>query len=303
MIPRSLCDSRLALLGIFVLLLAAHPVAAGPLQALVPAYFYPAGNSYWSELDNAAHQIGVTAIMNPNSGPGSSADANYAAAVNSLQAAGGRVLGYVYTSYGARSEADVEADINAYVSFYHINGIFLDQQSTSPAEVSYYADLYKYVKSLNPAYQVVANPGTNTQQAYLNTPTADALVTFEDTASAYASYSPASWTSGYSPDHFGNLIHTQMTAAGMLADLHLAQQRNAGLVYVTDDTLPNPYDRLPSYWNQEVAAIAASAAVPEPTSMALLITGAIAAGLLWIKRPRCALDHRGEQGQLAQPPH
>jgi hypothetical protein len=295
-------DFRFGVLGLALLVLGAQPVAADQLQALVPAYFYPTGNPYWGELDAAASQIRVTAIMNPDSGPGSSADPNYVAAVNNLEAAGGHVLGYVYTSYGTRSLAAVETDINSYISYYHINGIFFDEQSTDPADVSYYQTLYNYVKSLNPAYEVIANPGTNTAQAYLSAPTADALVTFEDTATAYASYSPASWTSAYSADDFANLIHTQPTAAGMVADLQLAQQRNAGLVYVTDDTLPNPYDRLPSYWDQEVAAIAASA-TPEPSSMALLVTGAIAVGLSRMKRSPHGRQHLRENARFARPRH
>ena len=47
----------------------------------------------------------------------------------------------------------------------------------------------------------------------------------------------------------------------MLADLSKAVSLNAGYVYITDQTLPNPYAQLPSYWDQEVAAIAS---VPEP---------------------------------------
>ena len=43
------------------------------------------------------------AVMNPNSGPGTAADPNYANAVRSAQASGVRVAGYVYTSYGSRS--------------------------------------------------------------------------------------------------------------------------------------------------------------------------------------------------------
>jgi len=277
------------------LLLAAQPAAAGTLQALVPAYFYPTGNPYWGELDTAASQISVTAIMNPNSGPGPSVNSDYVTAVNSLQAAGGRVLGYVYTDYGNRSEADVKADINAYINFYHINGIFFDQQSTDPTKVSYYADLYNYVKSQNPAYQVIANPGTNTDQAYLSTPTADSLVTFENMASLYGSDSPPSWTSSYSPNHFANIIYDEPTATGMFADLQMAQQRNVGDVYVTDATLPNPYDQLPSYWNQEVAAIAASAvgAVPEPSSMALVVLGAAVGGLSQFRRSSRLSVRRG----------
>jgi hypothetical protein len=42
----------------------------------------------------------------------------------------------------------------------------------------------------------------------------------------------------------------------MLADLHLAVERNAGGVYVTHDVLPNPWDRLPSYWTSLANAVA-----------------------------------------------
>jgi hypothetical protein len=292
MVPRLPRDGRLALLGLLVLLLAARPAAAGSLQALVPAYFYPINgdpNNGWNRMDAAAGQIKLTAILNPDSGPGPTQNSDYVTAVNNLEAAGGRILGYVYTQYGARSKAAVEADINTYFSFYHnINGIFFDQQSTNPAEVGYYHDLYNYVKGLNKAYEVIANPGTNTDPAYLSkaTRTADALVTFEDTAANYATYTPAPWTSGYSADHFGNIVHTEPTAAGMLTDLQLAMQRNAGLVYVTDRTLPNPYDQLPSYWDQEVAAIKSSA-VPEPAGVLLLAAGALSL-LGWRNRRRAA---------------
>jgi hypothetical protein len=264
------------------LLIATQPSVAGPLQVLVPAYFYPLGNPYWGEMTTAAGSINLTAILNPANGPGQSANSDYVTAVNNLRAAGGHVIGYVYTNYGNRSEAEVKADIQSYINFYHIDGIFLDQQSTDPAKVGYYQDLYSFIKGLNPSYEVIANPGTTTSEAYLNTPptpTADVLVTFENFASAYPGAVPPSWTSNYSANHFANIIHTEPTVAGMLADLQLAQQRNVGWVYVTDDPdappFFNPYDRLPSYWDQEVAAIAATAA-PEPSSVWLLATGAVA---------------------------
>jgi hypothetical protein len=195
--------------------------------------------------------------------------------VNNLRAAGGGVLGYVPTFDGARSEADVEADVNRYISFYAINGSFLDQQATDLAHVGYYADLYNYIKAQDPAYRVIANPGTNTQEAYLSTATGDALVTFEDFGSNYPGYQPDAWTSNYSPAHFATLLHTVSSATTMAADLELAGQRNVGLVYVTDDTLPNPYDTLPSYWDQEIAQKQATA-LPEPSSVLLLATGGLA---------------------------
>jgi hypothetical protein len=278
MLPRFPRDSRLALLGVLALLLAARPAAAGSLGVLVPAYFYPSFlGSDWDRMDTAAGKIPLTAIMNPASGPGPSQNSDYVTAVNKLEAAGGRVVGYVYTSYGARPLADVEADVLSYKTFYNINGIFFDQQSTSnnPAVVDYYKQLYDYVKSLNPAYEVIGNPGTNPDPAYLSTPTADVEVTFENFAANYPAYAPALWMSGYSAGHFANIVHTEPTAAGMLADLQRAEQNNAGLVYVTNRTLPNPYDQLPSYWDQEVAAIELANAVPEPSGVMLLAAGAL----------------------------
>jgi hypothetical protein len=34
--------------------------------------------------------------------------------------------------------------------------------------------------------------------------------------------------------------------------INLAASRNAGWIYVTDDTLPNPWDTLPAFWTNEV---------------------------------------------------
>ena len=44
----------------------------------------------------------------------------------------------------------------------------------------------------------------------------------------------------------------------MLADLSQAVQLDAGYIYITDLSGGNPYDALPSYWDQEVSAVAAA---------------------------------------------
>ena len=94
-----------------VLAILAPPAAsAGPSQILVPAYFYPTTSNDWNRMGAAAQQVSLTAILNPNSGPGKSADPNYVTATNKLLAAGGSVVGYVSTSYGSRSLASVEAE-------------------------------------------------------------------------------------------------------------------------------------------------------------------------------------------------
>ena len=42
----------------------------------------------------------------------------------------------------------------------------------------------------------------------------------------------------------------------MRAVVQLASHRNIGAVYVTDDSLPNPWDTLPPWWSAEANAIA-----------------------------------------------
>lgn len=100
------------------------------INILVPAYFYPSfdpNQSFWDEMTAAAGQVGITAIMNSDSGPGSSANSDYTTAVDAFRAAGGKVLGYAHTSYGARSQTEVRSEVASYASFYNIDGIFLDE--------------------------------------------------------------------------------------------------------------------------------------------------------------------------------
>jgi len=70
---------------------------AHAVNILLPAYFYPFSNlnqSFWDEMTAAAGQVGITAIVNPNSGPGTSVNPDYTTAVDAFRAAGGRVVGY-----------------------------------------------------------------------------------------------------------------------------------------------------------------------------------------------------------------
>jgi hypothetical protein len=61
----------------------------------------------------------------------------------------------------------------------------------------------------------------------------------------------------YSPSHFWHIIYGTPTASAVAQAVQLSRQRGAGYVYVTPDTLPNPYDTLPTagYWSSELADI------------------------------------------------
>jgi hypothetical protein len=257
-------------MAVFALVTLAPAAApAGPMELLVPAYFYPTASNDWDRLAAAAKQVSLTAILNPDSGPGKIADPNYIKATNNLRAAGGNVVAYVSTSYGARGLAAVQADIARYVQFYKIDGFFIDEMANNLPHVNYYGTIYSYIKTLNPRYRVFGNPGTRTLEEYLMTPTADSLVTLEGTEASYANAEPPFYTNRYRASRFANIVHGVPTPTAMLNDFALAVGRNVGVIYVTDNShLGNPYNRLPTYFEQEVAAVRAAAAVPEPPRQA-----------------------------------
>lgn len=242
-----------------VLLSSAHIASAQPLlEALVPAYFNPANNpSAWNTLTSTASKIPLSVIMNPNSGPSSAQDTSYLNATNNLRIAGGHVLGYVATSYGARPIADVMADVNKYIAWYPVDGIFLDEMTSdaNSTHYSYYQSIYNQIKALNVNYRIIGNPGTNTQETYLTTPTADALVIFENTAKSYNKFIPSTWVLNYNRQHFAHLIYSLGTSGQIKSLLNQAANENAGLVYLTTDGNNNPWDMLTNYWDTEVNCI------------------------------------------------
>jgi hypothetical protein len=233
---------------------------ARAMEIVVPAYFYPSAGSPWTALTAAADDVEITAIMNPGNGPGANVDINYKNAVNALRAAGGRVIGYVYTSYGSRPLAQVTADVDKYAAMYSVDGIFVDEMANSgPAErLNYYKSIYEHVKAINPDWEVMGNPGTTTIEQYLTWPAADRLMVFENVGANYPAYVPSAWNSNYDRSRFVHLVHTQPTSAAMEANIASSVARNAGGVYVTNDVLGNPWDTLPTYWQAEVDAVAAA---------------------------------------------
>ena len=52
------------------------------------------------------------------------------------------------------------------------------------------------------------------------------------------------------PDRLSKIIYDAPLSA-LDPDIEKALQYNAGYVYVTDQTSPNPYGQLPSYWTRK----------------------------------------------------
>jgi len=240
---------------VLALTLGAMP-RVNALGILVPAYFYPVAGGFWNALNQAAERVPLIAILNPDNGPSTSVNSDYTSAVSALRNAGGRVIGYVYSSYAARPLSEVKADIDRYHAFYTIDGFFIDEMTndTDAGHLAYYEALYQYIEAKQSSYLVVGNPGINTPSSYLARPAVDALVTFENNT-GYPQYVPDPWTQTQPATAFAHLCYDVPTPDTMTNYAQLAVARNAGYLYLTDDRGSNPWDVLPSYWLAEVGLV------------------------------------------------
>ena len=227
---------------------------------MIPSYIAP--GSSWSKI-NAGHPPVDLAIINPASGPGSSPASNYVSQVAASQGAGVDVVGYVHTSYGSRSLATVENEIAEYESWYHVDGIFVDEASIScSTEASYYAPLYAYIHAQPGLDLTILNPGEATNQCYMAA--ADVVLGFEGSPSDLANAGPLpSWTAAFPAGRFWGVVYG--ASSGVLTStLATLAADGFGEVYVTDQSLPNPYGALPSYWSQELTAAAGTGTASPP---------------------------------------
>ncbi|WP_457424221.1 spherulation-specific family 4 protein [Roseateles sp. P5_E7] len=269
---------------IATLALATAAPFASAIEIIVPAYFYPSwmpSLNEWHQLTAAAQQgAQVTAIMNPGNGPGAASNSDYVTSVNAFRAAGGKVLGYVYTCYGVnhctsevpatRSTSEVLADAQKYANWYGVDGVFLDEMATQPGALPFYQTVSNGLKAAHPSWEIVGNPGVAPTAGY--TALANTLMSFEGSYNDFINGSfLGSLTNAAST---GAIVHTVMTVAQMQEVMGLARQHGLGAIYITDGTMAsgNPYLHLPSYWSAEVSA----AAVPEPASAAMLGAGLLA---------------------------
>ena len=281
-------------IGVAVLTIALNN-AASATSLLVPAYFYPSfdpAQNYWNDLTAAAATgARITAIMNPDNGPGTALNGDYVGAITSFRAAGGKVLGYVYTCYGGgacvtglpptRSTSEVLAEAQRYADWYSVDGIFLDEMSNQLNALPFYQTVAQGLRAARPGGLIVGNPGTSAPIEYLGV--ADTLVTLENGSGTYAGAASEPWMATAAAQQQASLFYNVASADAMRALVAEARARNTGYVYVTDDrylpgdpSAPNPWDRLPSYWPAELVAVSS---VPEPSMLSMLLAGSLLMGL------------------------
>lgn len=244
------------------------------LEILVPAYFHPTTNTGWSHMAASASAnpaVGITAILNPSNGIFTTADAATLQAARNLVAAGGKVIGYVYTRYGtgSRSLADIKTNIDRYLDLYGssvISGIFLDEMSANETHIPFYREIYDHIKARGTTLRVVGNPGLVPAAAYAGV--TDAIVSFEGAATTFQNFDPRTstpWLYTLTNSRHAMLVHNADNCAAMQTAIQAAASAryNHGLVYATNlqynptTQVGNPWASLPSYWSSLVGTVRA----------------------------------------------
>lgn len=210
-----------------------------PDSALVPAYFHPeVSPEDWLRLaDPRLYAV----VLNIDSGPGPAPDPAFQRVVRRIEDGGGTVAAYVDVSYARRDPALVAEDLRRYRDWYEVADVFFDQAPATPDALPYMRSVTEAART-GGADLVVFNHGVYPDPAYAAL--ADVLVTFEGPASDYLSLAPPAWTRSHPRGRFCHLVHT-CPASSFTEVLIRAGRHRAGLLYTTDRTLPNPYDRLP----------------------------------------------------------
>jgi hypothetical protein len=229
----------------------AGPSAPPCRNALIPAYLTA------DDLARIAKRPvpGRVVIFNPSNGPGAAEQAAYRRAVAAVQRSGTRVLGYVHTGYAARPSADVTRDVDRYRDWYGVDGTFLDEAAPSAAKLGYYRAVAAHVRASGKQILAV-NPGVVPARAYFDV--ADIVVTFEG---AYADYAAAvhatpGWVRRLPADRVAHLVYG---ATRDQARSVVASDPDAGYVYATNGTLPDPWSALPDYLDEEETLLAGCA--------------------------------------------
>jgi hypothetical protein len=198
--------------------------------------------------------VPIVAIVNPASGPGGSQDSNYVSGINELRDAGVMVLGYVSTAYTSRSLTAVRGDIDRWDSWYNVDGIFFDEQTNTAGGETYYTQAGDYAESKGLDF-TVGNPGANSRTSYLST--VDVVLIYESPGlpnlSNYASWESADNNKlGMIPFSVSSLPTSWLEDATAFI----------GWVYVTNDSLPNPWDSLPAYFDDMAALLDDGSSLP-----------------------------------------
>lgn len=213
---------------------------------IIPLYFDP--NTTWYEIVQLHHEypgVPMIVIVNPDNGPGSNYSQAYRNWTAEMTSSGITVLGYIYTSYGSRSASTIMGQVDQYITWYGIYGIFLDEVSDNSSDSSYYHNVTQDCRSVGITY-IVGNPGTYAPENI--TRNFNLTVLYENSGMPEVNQLE-SITNGTSRN-FSSIIAVGVPNLN-LNWIQVASEYFS-YIYVTDLGEPNPYFSLPGYIQEEM---------------------------------------------------
>lgn len=174
------------------------------------------------------------AVINPNSGVGDQRYDWYAEDIKELQAAGIKIFGYIWVNWAARDINEAYDEIEKYVFWYDVDGIFFDEFPVTEGALQYVTDLGVYGKKY--CLYCVGNPGTNMPVSYIGK--MDNFMIYETEGLPDLSWVPSTYPNK-DKKHFSTTAYNVTSLNGSQVS-NIAQY--VGWMYLTEDVQPNPYD-------------------------------------------------------------
>lgn len=226
--------------------------SATPAGTIIPLYSYPRPGAWDAVIaaKKAYPKVPIMAVVNPNSGPGWSADSAYMTSIAQLINAGIKVIGYVPTGYGTRPAADAQADMKRWRSLYPaVTGIFFDEMQNKTGWESYYKSLTAYAKS-HGFDLTMGNPGASSIPSYVGT--VDLIFVYENVGYPNPT-SFAGWHTQYDKRNFAVIPHSVPYFSRSFVT---GVRQYIGYIFIQNDTMPNPWDTVPPFFMEMVQTLA-----------------------------------------------
>ena len=101
---------------------------------------------------------------------------------------------------------------------------------------------------------MITNPGTICAEEYATRLTSVVLCLFTS-PKGFEDLRLPRWAERHPSGHFAAMPNQIDSPEQMRDCIQVASTRGFGLIFVTDAKGPNPWDRLPTYWDAEVEAV------------------------------------------------
>ena len=222
---------------------------------VVPLYTDPPSPAWDAVISTKTQHpdVPMIVVINPNDGP-APYDSKYVPAVAQLQSLGITVLGYVRTGYSTVPFSNATNEMSEYKDWYHVNGTLFDEMSYWHGNETYYSNLSNYSRSIGLGY-TMGNPGIDTLPSYIGT--VDNIVIYENTSLPVDS-KLAGWHTSYNKDNF-SLVAIQVDN---LNKSYVQDVSNfVRYIYVTNYTLPNPYESISPFLSNMSSFLPVSASL------------------------------------------